>query len=778
MDETYSYRCGIYGNILINSNNKYCSVITRAVHNNEFDTETIKKMCDSLNNRTLESNGDLIVLIRLLYVDGIPLSTKELIVASLSKFIFWPHSSEDGEAFVNVMFWSESNILILLSSAVLFRQRNLVDADHRRICPTELEYQLLRCYLKAHVECSQKGSYEVLSLEHFPFALMALLNIVDFVMDFEFASLAMQLVDIMVTQLMHVTSASGVCCISSGARTNVDQRIRTWGHHINHFVYLLTGVHPNAKDTSLSNKILAKPGIGLGDAISARAVVNTSDRGSSYRIQPAPMAFSLKGGGQEYLEPCRLGDYLCCCEGFDPGSEATAAFLRQGYRQLAMNPSLEELQDFYTNYTPYAVNENESLEEKRLKRNKIMARNSKHNISTHSNKSGAENSSTIRLKPSMSGSGRGPRVYEVSLNGKFSLPMDPSGPEHSPGHSTPMSTIHRKRSKSMNSSNSISITLSNYPSGSAMKKDLSPFQCELIPFFWSAGLLAHRYFLFATKAYIKYRNLEGNKHLWLLSWLNTSVVDYLMKSYKQWTAGEAYVGMKYNIYKHDELLLTSFEKCNGGTCGYQMLPWIANFDGIGVWTQSGSGNESIGDVTVTNTHTPHVSQLGHILVAAYSTCVMCMQMYKYIISNLFNHISHMHCRPRALTMAMGPGAVFNSIVKLYWPSSDLLHNEERTDLRGFRTAVEPMDSSLKGTLQMLCCMGSPASVAEHIVGSSWGPMSWWLANRNGYLIGICCTGETRRSSATTADNKDIGVKLHNDGYSKPYTVRNIVFVCY
>jgi hypothetical protein len=80
-----------------------------------------------------------------------------------------------------------------------------------------------------------------------------------------------------------------------------------------------------------------------------------------------------------------------------------------------------------------------------------------------------------------------------------------------------------------------------------------------------------------------------------------------------------YVGVTLNVFKRrGGLLLTSFEHFNLGACSFQQMPWMANIDGVGVWTQSGAGGESLVGFGMANTHNPAVSQQDGLLVAAYS----------------------------------------------------------------------------------------------------------------------------------------------------------------
>lgn len=73
-----------------------------------------------------------------------------------------------------------------------------------------------------------------------------------------------------------------------------------------------------------------------------------------------------------------------------------------------------------------------------------------------------------------------------------------------------------------------------------------------------------------------------------------------------------------NIYKRDGLVLSSFEKFNGSRAGYQQLPWIANLDGVGMWSLSGAGSESLSGFSLLNTHNPFVVQRQNVAVISYA----------------------------------------------------------------------------------------------------------------------------------------------------------------
>eukprot|EP01041_Mallomonas_annulata_P008223 gene8223-16907_t len=93
---------------------------------------------------------------------------------------------------------------------------------------------------------------------------------------------------------------------------------------------------------------------------------------------------------------------------------------------------------------------------------------------------------------------------------------------------------------------------------------------DRIPFYWSAGLVTHPQFIEHTYTFQRKHNLQRN-------------------SYNEMFAG------------------------------FEQQPWMANIDGVGIWTQSGGRSSSLIGFDIANTHMPHICQRGHILVAAYNS---------------------------------------------------------------------------------------------------------------------------------------------------------------
>ena len=502
------------------------NVCVRAKYQQQFDRKVISQFCALCREKKGSADFDQISLIRILYTEKLPMDIKEEIIESLCDYPFWPHEGADCSDMKSICFWTENHIFMLLSSAVLFRQKMLTDKNTRRIRGTELEYQLLLCYLKAHVECVTPGLHEVLSCVYLPYTFAALINIIDFAMDFELTSLAVKLADQIAIHIMHVTSGSGICSLTPAARTYPRFLQRTFGHNINNFVYCMTGNHPDSiSSTRFDGSIKREEPIGLY----VRSRINSAS------IAPTPINstdFEDPSHERSALWCSRLGEFICCTDFYAPCGDAFAAFKQQGFRTIECSPSLEVYHEYLTEYE----------------------------IETSSRK-----------------------LERMNLR--------------------------------MKSEESASVSMSSFNKGSYTA--LSSFKWEVLPFYWSAGLFVHPNYIHSTKDYFSRLNMFFGP-FGILKWLPHCLISYWSGIYHAWTTGPCYLGINTNIYKHDRLVLSSFHKYNGGTCGYQTLPWVANFDGIGIWTQAGKGSENVQRINVTNSHTPVVAQRNHLLVAAYA----------------------------------------------------------------------------------------------------------------------------------------------------------------
>ena len=102
---------------------------------------------------------------------------------------------------------------------------------------------------------------------------------------------------------------------------------------------------------------------------------------------------------------------------------------------------------------------------------------------------------------------------------------------------------------------------------------------ELIPFYWSAGLIVDpmfiKYYIGVkdTKYYIDSRKMRSNIHLGLLDWLSPSIAESLMTSYTHFSEGQRYIGVEpYTFKQPGGLVLSSFQMYNCSRASYQQLP--------------------------------------------------------------------------------------------------------------------------------------------------------------------------------------------------------------
>ena len=130
---------------------------------------------------------------------------------------------------------------------------------------------------------------------------------------------------------------------------------------------------------------------------------------------------------------------------------------------------------------------------------------------------------------------------------------------------------------------------------------------DLLPFYWSAGLITHPAFIKKTLWFQRKHQLSNNVHLW---WLRYSMVQRAVLSSPTLSAGQVYVDAHLNVFKANHgLILSSFERFHAGSAGFQQLPWLVNIDGVGSWTQSG-GKNGVAKFPMLHTHQPNVTQRG------------------------------------------------------------------------------------------------------------------------------------------------------------------------
>lgn len=89
----------------------------------------------------------------------------------------------------------------------------------------------------------------------------------------------------------------------------------------------------------------------------------------------------------------------------------------------------------------------------------------------------------------------------------------------------------------------------------------------------------------------------------------------LTRGKSEYSKGQNYTNISLSVYKSPtrKVVMTSFPEFNVGFRGYQQMPWMVNFDGVGIWSQSG-------DITKEyhNIYGPSVKQHHNVLLVIYA----------------------------------------------------------------------------------------------------------------------------------------------------------------
>ncbi len=269
----------------------------------------------------------------------------------------------------------------------------------------------------------------------------------------------------------------------------------------------------------------------------------------------------------------------------------------------------------------------------------------------------------------------------------------------------------------------------------AGEKDIELGEEELVPFYWSAGLITHPDFVGKSREYLGRKKMLKNEGLSALAQWSAEFLKGRTTNYHTLSTGQCYTGLTLNVYKEPkkQLLLTSFDAYNPHAAGFQQLPWIANVSGVGVWSQAGSGSEGFLNFGMTNTHNPLVTQKGSVLVAV-------------------------HVAPHSLTSWMFFGSMFSSAVRLFFP----LPLMDETCC--FQAASDTLfASNTHPPAQSPMVMHTSKAAVDEVVQKS----RVWMAGRRGEaLIAVLCTRKTKMDYKATKD-AEVKVSQESKGVHSP-----------
>lgn len=252
--------------LLQKSPNKH-TFLTFAKHASVVDMDELANYCQVVSRVNDKADFVLIKIIRLLYLSGDALlEAQSLADRALANFPFWVRKDkEHGQhaAIEKVTFWSENHTFMFLSSAHLFYQRS------RNIgvpcLAGEREDALLRAYLAAHV--SFEGVYEILSCTYLPYTMSSLLNLLDFSEDLVVKEQARFVLDKIVSQLLLVCNADGICNLAASARQYPALRFRNFSHNVNQLIRLCTGKSTDPLQASALTEFLLTSSYSVSNAL-------------------------------------------------------------------------------------------------------------------------------------------------------------------------------------------------------------------------------------------------------------------------------------------------------------------------------------------------------------------------------------------------------------------------------------------------------------------------------------------------------------------------------
>lgn len=109
-----------------------------------------------------------------------------------------------------------------------------------------------------------------------------------------------------------------------------------------------------------------------------------------------------------------------------------------------------------------------------------------------------------------------------------------------------------------------------------------------------------------------------------------------MQQNNHYSKGQNYTKIRLNIYKSPtrKVVMTSFLEYNVGLQSYQQMPWMVNFDGVGIWSQSG---ELFG-LECSNVSGPSIKQQDNVLLVVYAMFVQFLVYLKiyFIVKFIFS----------------------------------------------------------------------------------------------------------------------------------------------
>jgi hypothetical protein len=111
--------------------------------------------------------------------------------------------------------------------------------------------------------------------------------------------------------------------------------------------------------------------------------------------------------------------------------------------------------------------------------------------------------------------------------------------------------------------------------------------------------------------------------IWLVNdsrTFNSKVIDmceHIANHFGHWTNGQTHTNLSLSVYKQPGLVVSSFQRCNEGLASCEQSPWMVNMRGIPVFSRSGPGSTLFHTQCCVNFNSPSIQQRGDMLLVSY-----------------------------------------------------------------------------------------------------------------------------------------------------------------
>jgi hypothetical protein len=239
-----------------------------------------------------------------------------------------------------------------------------------------------------------------------------------------------------------------------------------------------------------------------------------------------------------------------------------------------------------------------------------------------------------------------------------------------------------------------------------------------------------------------------------------------MDTFETLSKGQAYTSISLNLFKSPSrsVVMTSFDHYNVGRHAYQQNTWMANLNGVGLWSQSGV----FLDLERLNISNPAVTQRDNILLAVYyMSPSLALLSHPFSLPCLFDYISLSPSLSLSLPSRSLSGrhhtVLLDNAINLFWPRPYFSAESRQNAPGGPFLATPPPPSiadpsllsktqgAMTNVLRMLSGGGGAGGESGSGVGTAAG--TWWVGCRENMFVGIFCNKPTEEDRSLRNDSQ-------------------------